>query len=184
MLANDAESGHSNWVSHVRELQIRYKIQQTDNRSMIKTKVRKHFESKLLKCLKEHITSNKKLHLYASFKSTFKFETYLDLLPDFNIRSTLAKLRLSAHNLQIEAGRFHKNETRRDERFSLFCKTTNVFEIENEIHFLLTYPLFDIERKKAFEIIIFRQTKYFHMANKPGRHSNNKNIGKFMQNVI
>ncbi len=39
MLANDAESGHSNWVSHVRELQIRYKIQQTDHRSMIKTKV-------------------------------------------------------------------------------------------------------------------------------------------------
>ena len=31
MLANDAESGHSNWVFHVRELQIRYKIQQTDN---------------------------------------------------------------------------------------------------------------------------------------------------------
>ena len=153
MLANDADLGNSNWVSHARDLQQRYEIQQSDNKSIIKTKVRKHFETQILQCLNEHILENKKLHLYATFKTTFKFESYLDFLPDFNARSTLAKLRLSAHNLHIETGRFHKNKTPRNERFCLYCKTNNVFVVENEIHFLLSRLVFAEEREKTLEKI-------------------------------
>ena len=152
MLSLDADFGHSNWVSQVRNLQDRYEIRITDNRTIIKAKVRKHFERQLLEKLKEHITDDKKLHLYASFKSNFKFEPYLDLLPDFKIRSTLAKLRVSAHNLQIEAGRFHKNKTPREERFCLYCKKSNSFQVETEVHFLLSCPLYESERQKILEI--------------------------------
>ena len=81
------------------------------------------------------------LNLFASFKTTFKFETYLDFLTDFNVRSSFSKFRLSLHNLQIEAGRFHKNKTPRDERFCLYCKTANVFEVGDGIHFVPKYLL-------------------------------------------
>ena len=93
-----------------------------------------------------------KLHLYASFKSNFRFEPYLDLLPDFKIRSTLAKLRVSAHNLQIEAGRFHKNKTPREERICLYCRKSNSFQVETEVHFLLSFPFYESERQKILEI--------------------------------
>ena len=61
------------------------------------------------------------------------------------IRSTLAKLRLSAHNLHIETGRFSKNRPPRDERFCTYCKTLNIFTVENEVHFLLSCSLLNEE---------------------------------------
>ena len=87
MLVKDTDSGCSNWVSQARDLQTRYEIQQSDNRLIIKSKVRKNFEQDILQKLNEHITEDKKLHLYASFKTTFKFEAYLDFLPNFKVRS-------------------------------------------------------------------------------------------------
>ena len=104
---------------------MRYNYQTT----VIKNKVRKHFELEILGKLNDHITANKKLHLFASFKTTFKFETYLDFVTDFNVRSCLAKLRLGLHNLKIEAGSFNKNKTPTYERFCVYCKTPNVFEV-------------------------------------------------------
>ena len=77
----------------------------------IETKVNKYFELEVFHRLNEHITENRKLSLYASFKTIFKFESYLDYIKDFTARRTLAQLRMSAHNLQIETGRFSKNKT-------------------------------------------------------------------------
>ena len=119
MLIKVADDGHSNWVSHPRDLRVRYGIQESDNRSVIKTKVRSYFESEVLGRLNEHITENKKLNLYASFKTIYKFESYLDYIQDFTIRCILAKLRISAHNLQTETGRLSKNKTPRDESLPL-----------------------------------------------------------------
>ena len=112
-----------------------------------------HFRSKVLERLNEHITENKKSNLYASFKTVYKFEPYLDYIQDYTIRSVLAKLRVSAHNLQIETGRFSKNKTPRDERFCPYCKTLNIDAVENEVHFLLSCSLFNEERQKFLEEI-------------------------------
>ena len=153
MLAKDADCGHYNWVSLARDLRIRYDIQHSDTRSAIKTKVIKHFQSEVLNRLNEHITENRKLNVYASFKTTYKFESYLDYIQDFTARSTLAKLRVSAHNLQIETGRFSKIKTPRDKRFCQYCKTLNIFTVEDEIHFVLACPLFQEERQRLLEDI-------------------------------
>ena len=104
MLKKDADHGHYNWVSYAHNLRVRYEIQQSDTHSIIKYKIIKHFQSEVLHGLSEHITYNRKLNLYASFKMHYKFECYLDYIPDFTVRHSLAKLRLSAHNLQIETG--------------------------------------------------------------------------------
>ena len=67
MLINDADYGHSNWVSHARDLHLRYEIEQSDTCAVIKTEVMSHFQSQVLESLKKHSTENKKLNLYASF---------------------------------------------------------------------------------------------------------------------
>ena len=122
MLTKDADYGHYNWVSHARDLRVRYGIQQSDTRLVIKTKVIKHFESEVLHRLNEHITENRKLNLYASFKKVYKFESYLDYIQDFTVRCTLVKLRVSAHNLQIETGRFSKTKLLETNNFALIAK--------------------------------------------------------------
>ena len=53
MLINDVDDGHSNWVSHARDLQFRYEIEQSDTRAVIKTKVISHFQSQVLESLKK-----------------------------------------------------------------------------------------------------------------------------------
>ena len=147
MLVNDADHDHCNWVSNARDLQVQYKIQESDTRAVIKTKVISYFQSEVLKRLNMHRTENKKLNLYASFKTNYKFESYLDHIQDFTVRSILAKLRVSAHNLHIETGRFSKNKTPREERFCPYCKALNIFTVENEIHFLLSCSLYNEERQ-------------------------------------
>ena len=108
-------------------------MQHSDTRSIIKTKVNKYFELEVFRRLDEQITENRQLSQYASFKTIFKFKSYLDYIQDFTARCTLAKLRVGAHNLQIETGRFSKNKTPRDERFCPYCKTLNTLAVEDEI---------------------------------------------------
>ena len=59
MLIKDADYGHSNWVSYACDIRVHYGIQESDNRSVIKTKVISYFESEVLGRLSEHITENK-----------------------------------------------------------------------------------------------------------------------------
>ena len=91
MLRMDADYGHQNWVSYAHDLRVRYDIQQSDTRSDFKKKIINHFRSQVLHRLNEHITDKKMLNLYASFKANYKFESYLDYITNFTIRSTLAK---------------------------------------------------------------------------------------------
>ena len=114
MLTTDAENAHYNWVSHARDLRVRYEIQQSDTRLVIKTKVNKYFESEVSHRLSKHITDNRRLYTYALFKTIFKFESYLAYKQNFTPRCLLAKPRVSAHNLQIQTGQFiKKNSLRR-----------------------------------------------------------------------
>ena len=82
---------------------------QSDNVSVIKSKVRRFFENHIVSNYNEHLVQHKKMCTYAQIKSVFKFETYLDVMDDFKKRQCFSKLRMSAHNLEIEAGRFGKN---------------------------------------------------------------------------
>ena len=91
--------------------------------------------------LKESILEDKKIKTYALVKSNLKFETYLDVLSDYSERSYFAKLPLSAHNLQI--GRFGMNKIPR------LGKQT----VEDEVHFLMSCPLYSTERQKMLDII-------------------------------
>ena len=75
MLINDVGNGHDNWLSHARDFRFHYEIQHSDTRSIIQTKVNKYFELEVFRRLNEHKTENRRLSLYASFKTMFKFES-------------------------------------------------------------------------------------------------------------
>ena len=147
MLVEDADAGHKNWVSKARDLASLYEIQSSDTKSIIKHKVQRHFQSEIMNNLTIHIAQDKKLRTYALFKTAFKFETYLDIFTDFTTRSTFAKLRTSAHKLQIEIGRYGTKKTPREERYCFYCKKRDLCKLEDEVHFLTECPLFVEIRK-------------------------------------
>ena len=82
-----------------------------------------------------------KLRSYGKFKKSFQIENYVLQFP-LNIRRNLTKLRISAHNLAIETGRYTKPiKTPVEKRICFHCK-----KLEDELHFFCECELFTEER--------------------------------------
>ena len=86
---------------------------------------------------------DKKLRTYATFKTKFDLEPYLLIMNDYNSRKNFTRLRISAHNLNIELGRHRRpNKIPIEDRI---CDTCN--SIEDEIHYLLFCQRFSSQRE-------------------------------------
>ena len=84
-----------------------------------------------------------KLRTYCTFKNpNFRREKYLDLSIPIYKRKNFSKLRISAHDLQIEKGRYNKTPLER--RLCNFCTHAVV---EDEVHFMLECELYAAERQ-------------------------------------
>ena len=85
---------------------------------------------------KRNLKSNTgKLRIYKTFKKKIKLETYLLLFENYKHRKELTKLRISAHSLQIEKGRYHRpQKIPIEERF---CLHFTAGDVEDEMHFLM-----------------------------------------------
>ena len=98
----------------------------------------------LLKILKDHFVScwsheksksSKLAPFYNKIKCLFQKENYLDLVTNTSFRYKTTQLRISAHDLEIEQGRYRKIP--RNDRICKWCSTTlNLTPIESENHFL------------------------------------------------
>ncbi len=101
----------------------------------------------------EHEKSNSsKLSFYHTCKSTFGREPYLDISKGFNRRYSTTKLRISAHDLHIETGRY-KNIPR-DSRFCEWCKINSGQDlVEDELHVLTECNLYSKSRSKLFDVL-------------------------------
>ena len=82
--------------------------------------------------------------MYKSFKKSFEFEHYLSVLPK-KFRIVLSQLRLSAHQLCIETGRYSQN---RVDRALHLCTLCDRSDIEDEYHFVLICPVYSHIRQK------------------------------------
>ena len=83
-----------------------------------------------------------KLEFYNTVKINFGYESYLNL-KNFEYRKALTKLRISAHGLFIERGRYTKTNIERGDRICLFCSTFyNDKIIEDELHAIDSCPLY------------------------------------------
>ena len=84
-----------------------------------------------------------KLRTYKLFKKTFELAEYLEIGLDRKYRQCLSSFRISAHNLQIERGRYlGKNVEERK------CTDCNV--IEYEIHFFYDCNKYNNSREKLY----------------------------------
>ena len=94
----------------------------------------------------KHILKEQKMRSYIGFKNHFMYEDYLNLT-NVKHRKAITRLRISAHNLAIERGRYTYPKTPVEKRL---CKVCNTNEVENEQHFLLHCPLYKEMREDFF----------------------------------
>jgi hypothetical protein len=146
---SDCINGKNNWVSNVRKLLSDYGfayVFENANVPNVKSFLCE-FKTRIIDCFKQEwyrTLDSPVLSLYKEFKTSFVYEHYLDVLPK-SLRLYLCRLRLSAHPLRIQTGRYNRNRIQREERYCLCCNTR---DIEDEFHFVCICPCFDLIRKK------------------------------------
>ena len=87
----------------------------------------------------------------------FQYQQYLDILKVEKYRNSLCKIRVSAHRLKVETGRWTKpNKTPLDDRICLICGV-----LEDEFHFIIKCPLYNDLRN------IYIKRYYWQRANMP-----------------
>ena len=97
---------------------------------------------------KSYLDKSTRLEFYRNMKNKYNFENYLDIITNRRHKAAYAKLRISAHKLHIEVGRYKKYDSKlrkyvntlREERTCSKCKD----KVEDEYHFL-----FDCEKNKT-----------------------------------
>jgi hypothetical protein len=125
----------STWVSFAENILTStglnhvWKNQSTLNINKLKFAISKKLEKVYLKLWRDDISKSSRLHFYNKYTTDYKVQTYLNEIKTFKHRQALSKLRLSAHDLKIEKGRY--TNTPREKRL---CEECNV--IEDEIHLL------------------------------------------------
>ena len=101
-----------------------------------------------LKLENEALVKKGKLRTFYTFKSTFQKEIYLDTLMNRIHQKSLTKLRISAHKLEIENGRYSRKSVG-----DRVCKKCNYNKVEDEIHFICECSLYNAERIRLFEYV-------------------------------
>ena len=97
---------------------------------------------------------------YLFLKTNFRLEKYLTLLrPEY--RKPICRLRVSAHRLLIEMGRY--NNTPRTERI---CKNCMRNEIEDVKQFIIRCNKFTKEREEIFKLISSKVKYFTHLQDK------------------
>ena len=85
-----------------------------------------------------------KLSFFSKVYKTYGLQKYLTFPLKQASRSYITKLRISAHTLCIETGRYNKPPIPRQNRLCKFCPNS----IEDETHFLLNCPKYEPQRNK------------------------------------
>jgi hypothetical protein len=101
---------------------------------------------------------NNKLRSYKMYKFNFKIERYLDI-PNPVLRRSLSQLRLSAHRLKIETGRYNA-QNQYIPPANRICENCEMHESEDEMHFILKCPTYKTQRDKLFMHIVSRNIHF------------------------
>ena len=124
----------SSWTTSIRNIQ-----QLFCTTSSMQAHMQTTYSDSWSSLMKSH-GSDSKLRTFSQFKTVFKLENYIVQFP-LRIRRNLTKLRISAHSLAIETGRYTRPKTDVDKRVCFHCK-----EIESEFHLIFHCKLYTSER--------------------------------------
>ena len=160
---NDCNNGKKNWESNVKRMLNEYGFSHVwDFPSSVNFNVFiKIFKQRVIDCFLQSWCTSKEnssvLHLYNFIKESFGYEQYLDILPAY-LYPSVCRLRLSAHSLIIETGRYSCNRTVRNERLCELCDNK---DIEDEYHFILICPRYLFLRKKYIKSYYYKRPSVF-----------------------
>ena len=151
VLLNDCNRGKRNWATKIKELLCTNGYTYVWENPLIvnPNQFIVLFKQRLADCFKqewsEHLNTNRVLSLYNNIKRDFGYENYLDKLTKCK-RHIVTKIRISAHNLRVETGRYGGDRVERHERLCKICNSD--FEIEDEFHFVFICKKYHDIRKK------------------------------------
>ena len=130
--------------------------------------INKSLKSKFRNLWESNIKTSSKLSFYQQVKSSFAKESYLDLITNSKDRFNLSRLRISAHHLEIERGRYKKIP--QENRTCAWCKLCLGQDIvENENHLLNQCDLYASNRQITSQKISnqMKQGEHIHSNNIP-----------------
>ena len=151
-LLAECSRGMNNWASSVKKLLDNYGFSYVWNNPFSVNLKTFHllFKERVIDVFKQDwfnkISNSGSLTLYKNFKQSFEIKHYLNVLSS-KFRIVISRLRLSAHQLRIETGRYASNRTDRALRLCTLCDKS---DLEDEYHFVLVCPVYDSIRKNTF----------------------------------
>ena len=144
------------WLSKVEKLIKQLGIREVPSfrsRSAVSEQYKKRIQSKFDRFWLDEVnkiklgptgSNSNKLRLYSTFKGNFASEPYIETVRNRNSRQWLTRLRISAHHLQVEVGRYASPPVPEDLRLCRYC---NEGSVDNEKHFLLVCKTFSLKRQ-------------------------------------
>ena len=146
-----ADSGIDCWLTRVRKLETLFSIPNQPNYvkpeavgNIVKKRIKSVFDRFWLDEVKDPKLnsglSTNKLRFYATLKSSFTREPYVDLVESRKQRSFLTRLRCSAHRLEIEKLRYCTPPIPPSARVCGFCSSG---EVGDEVHFIMRCQTFN-----------------------------------------
>ena len=137
---------NENWQGQLKRLKNKLNISSLDiNESAFNNFLKNHYINNVDMQLQNiEFTKSGKLLFYSKIRKNYELQDYLKFPIVKTVRSKLTKLRISAHPLQIETGRYSRPYIPRESRFCLFCKTV----VEDELHFLYDCFMYKDIRKQ------------------------------------
>ena len=117
---------------------------------IILKRLNNHFKN----CWEYDKSSQSKLSFYHANKAQFCKETYLESITNAAHRYRTTRLRISAHDLEIEKGRY--SNTPREERICKWCSGSLTMDnsyIEDEAHLLYYCDLYADARQKMIRAL-------------------------------
>ena len=153
------------WITHLKSILQSHNLESLNNNGAHKNKhpfIHKLLHKKLCENFHRNAfqtikSPDSKLRTYALFKTQMGCEKYLHEIKNVGTRQSLTKFRLSNHILNIEKGRHTTPKTPKELRFCPFCPNN----VEDEVHFLLSCPVYRIPRRDMINTMTKENPSFF-----------------------
>ena len=170
------------WIKKVENILDLFKFKINKTKMSTYTSLSPGFIDNVIKVIKEHYveqwkrklgdtdSEDGKLSMYRKVKSDFAIEPYLTQIKKFKDRRSLTAIRISAHKLEIETGRYIQDSNRepvhRKNRYCMLCKEKGHTLLGDELHALRECPTFEKERQKVDNYLIQHVPQFKLLDNK------------------
>ena len=178
--------GFKEWLHNVQHLLSMHGFSYAfDNPQNLNVKTfPQQFKQRLIDCFQQKwnadLSKNEVLKpVYLYLKQNISYEPYLNIVNSYKARVCLTKLRISAHNLNIEWLRYGRDRKPRSERLCYLC---NNGDIEDEFHFVLKCSKFQNLRRQFIKKYYYKKPSMFKFVSLL-RTTNRKeimNLGNFL----